>query len=114
MAINVEMGQDGFLRITLDGEMDRIAADIFMQELSPYMEAATITHPLHMIVFAGTMGKLSPRIRRYFTEANRDERTGFVVIIKGTRRLRVLAQFISKSTNQKIYSSSTQKKRRLK
>lgn len=100
MAITVEMGQDGFLRVTLDGEMDRISADIFMQELTPYMEAATVTHPLHMIIFAGSMGKLSPRIRRYFTEANRDERTGYVVIIEGTRRLRVLAQFISKAVKR--------------
>lgn len=101
MANEVVMGKDGFLRITLSGDLDRGNIEMLRQDYSPFLEASTPEIPLNNVLFAHNAGKMSSAARRYFTDLNLDPKYGFLAIVNPPRRVRVLAKFILKATGRK-------------
>ena len=49
MANEIKMGKDGFLRITLSGDLDRGNIEMLRQDYSPFLEASTPEVPLNNI-----------------------------------------------------------------
>lgn len=100
MAHELKMGEDGILRITISGDMDKSIVEIFQRDYYPFLEASTQENPLNNLIFSGRLGKLSSAARRFFTQLNHDPRYGMVALVDPPRRARVLGRFILKATNR--------------
>lgn len=100
MAHNIQMGNDGFLRINLYDDLDRGIVETLRQDFEPFIQAATPQNPLKTIFFMKSLGKISSTARKYFTDLNADPRLGLVAFINPPRRARVLGKFILKATGK--------------
>jgi hypothetical protein len=108
MPYQLTLGEDRFLRFTMQGDMDGVSVDNFNREYQLYLQASTPEAPIYMIVFAENLGRTSPKARNLYMQMNSDKRLGLVAIIKPPRVLRVLAQFILKAsgrTNIRFFES---------
>jgi hypothetical protein len=100
MAHNIQMGNDGFLRVILYDDLDRGVVESFRRDFAPFIEAATPQNPLKTIFFMDSLGKISSTARKYFTDLNADPRLGLVAFINPPRRARVLGKFILRATGK--------------
>jgi hypothetical protein len=94
------MGEDGFLRIKLSGDLDGSVIENFRQDYIPFLDASTDENPLNSMVDAHQIGKISSTARKFFTNLNHDPRYGLVALIGAPRAARVLGKFILKATNR--------------
>jgi hypothetical protein len=100
MALEVNMGDDGILRIKISGDMDRFAVEHLQREIVPFMDAATQENRLNNIIFPENLGRISYAARRFFTDLNHNPRYGMVAIVNPPRAVRVLGRFILKATQR--------------
>ncbi len=100
MTFKINMGQDGILRITLSGDMDRVIIENLRRDYAPYVNASTPENPLRNIFTFKNLGKLSSTARQYLTDLNKDPRYGLVAFIEPPRQARVLGRFITKATGR--------------
>lgn len=100
MTHNIQMGNDGILRITLFDDLERGVVDTLRRDFEPFIQAATPQNPLKAIFFLESLGKISSDARKYITELNADPRLGLVAFINPPRRARVLGKFILKATGK--------------
>ena len=98
MTFEIKMGSEGILRIKLSGNLDNGIVENFRREYSPYVDASTKENPLFNLFFLNDLGHLSPIIRHYLIELNRDPRYGFSAFVKPSRRAKVLGHLIQKAT----------------
>lgn len=98
------MGEDGILRTTIAGDLDRSVIDRLSEDYQPFLEAATASNPVNNLLHTARVGKLSSAARRFFTELTGDSRFGFAAIIDPPRRVRVLGKFILKATGRENIS----------
>ena len=101
MTHELTMGEDGILRNKMFGDVDKTAMDGFLREFNQYLNAATDTAPLNMIVYTEEIGKLTSGARRTFMEMNKDSRFGKVAMMNAPRMMRVFANFVAKATNRR-------------
>lgn len=104
MSFKIELGQDGILRVTLSGDLDRGIVENLRREYDPFVEAATHENPLRNLFYVEELGRLSSSARRYLTTLNSDSRYGPAAFVRPPRRVRVLGQFILKATGRKNIS----------
>jgi hypothetical protein len=101
MAHEISMGDDGVLRMDLIGDMDREGMEAYINDLAPFLEAATEAEPLLILTDSSRSGKLSSGARKLSVETNRDPRMGKTAVIGESRRyFRVMASFILKATGR--------------
>jgi hypothetical protein len=100
MAHTIQMGNDGILRVTLSGDLERGMIESLRRDYSPFVMAATPQSPLRTIFFMSELGKLSSSARKYFTELSADPRVGMIAFIQPSRRAKVLGKFIYKATGR--------------
>ena len=100
MAHELNMEDDGILRISLSGDLDKSVIENLRQDYSTYMAASTQENPLNNVIFASQLCKISSSARRFFAELNQDTRYGLVAFIDAPRRARVLSKFILKATKR--------------
>jgi hypothetical protein len=100
MAHNIQMGNDGILRVILYDDLDRGVVESLRRDFAPFIEAATPQNPLKTIFFMDSLGKISSTARKYFTDLNADPRLGLVAFINPPRRARVLGRFILRATGK--------------
>jgi hypothetical protein len=101
MAHEISMGDDGILRMDLIGDMDREDMGAYIEDLTPFLEAATEAEPLLVLTDSSRSGKLSSGARKLSVEINRDPRMGKTAVIgEGRRYFRVMAGFILKATGR--------------
>lgn len=100
MPHQLNMGQDGILRTTLAGDLDRSVIDRLREDYQPFLDAATTLNPLNNLLHTPRVGKISSAARRFFTELTGDPRFGLAAIINPPRRVRVLGKFILKATGR--------------
>lgn len=91
------MGNDGVLRISLDGDLDRGAVDSLDRDFLPFISAATAQSPLKALFLLGSLGNLSSTARKYLTKISADDRVGHIAFVSAPRRARVLGRFIEKA-----------------
>lgn len=113
MVHSLQMGEDGILRIELDGDLDRASINAFIKDLTPFLNAATENEPVHVINNTSKTKKYSTTARKKLTELNRDLRFGNQAIIGANRAARVLAGFILKATGRENFSFFTSEKEAL-
>lgn len=89
-----------FLRVVFTGDFDDADATAYVQELGPFLQAATAENPLRLLVDAQEVGRLSVKARKILTELNSDPRSGETAVLGVNRFLMVLAQFILKASNR--------------
>ena len=100
MPHELSMSGDGILRASLSGEIDRTVIDAFKKELDPFLEAATTDAPAAIIIDAHQAGTLSSYARRTLTSLNEDPRLGKVALLSTSRRFKVFAGFVQKTTSR--------------
>jgi hypothetical protein len=100
MAHTIVMGNDGILRVSLSGDLERSLVENLKKDYSPFILAATPQNPLKTIFFMDSLGKLSSAARNYITELSADPRGGMIAFINPPRRARVLGRFIHKATGK--------------
>jgi hypothetical protein len=100
MAHTIQMGNDGILRVTLSGDIERGMVDTLRNDFSPFVLAATAQNPLKSLFFVEALGKLSSVARKYLTELSADPRVGLIAFIKPPRRVKVLGKFIHNATGK--------------
>ncbi len=108
MAHEIHMDTDGILRVALIGEFDKGEVEFLQRGLAPFLEAATPSNPLHVILDAGRIGKLLMDARDYFTELNKDPRLGQMAVVHADAQMRVLSRFIPKASgrdNLRVFES---------
>jgi hypothetical protein len=104
MPHNLQMGEEGILRVILNGDLDKASINAFIKDLSPYLNAATETDPIHLINDSSKVRKYSSTARKTLTDLNRDLRIGNQAIIGANRASRVLSSFILKATGRENIS----------
>ena len=100
MAHELTMHNDGILRTTIAGDLDRSVVDTLQGDYQPFLEASTPAVPLNNILFPERVGRISSNARRFFTELTNDPRFGSAAIVSPPRRVRVLGKFILKATGR--------------
>lgn len=100
MTHELKMGSDGIIRLKFIGAIDIDVVEAYVQDLTPYLNAATDTNKLRIILFAGDEGKYSSDARRRFTELNQDSRMGRIAMVGANRFNRVIATIILKATGK--------------
>jgi hypothetical protein len=100
MAHTIQMGNDGILRVTLSGNLERGMMDNLQRDLSVFVTASTAESQLRSIFFVESLGKISSAARQYFTEFCGDQRVGPIALINPPRRAKVLGKFIHKATGR--------------
>jgi hypothetical protein len=99
MAYEVKMGEDGILRLSFVGFIDRDDMEGYTKEYMAFVRERAEDEPVHAIVDASRMGKMSSAARKMSIEtfSNPDPRVGKTAIVGASRYLRVLTGFILKA-----------------
>ena len=103
MPYNVDMGQDGILRIELSGDLSNGIVKTFRRELAPYVEAATPSQPLKNILYFKQVSQISPAIRHFLIDLSKDQRLGKTAFVRPSRKARVLGEFMRKASDQEKF-----------
>ena len=100
MTYQLEMGDDGILRLSFSGQIGTEEMEAFRQDFMPFLEAATDESPV--LVLSGAHGdtKYSSGARKIFMQLNRDPRIGKAATVGTARYTRVLARFVLKATGR--------------
>jgi hypothetical protein len=96
MTHELEMRDDGILRLALIGDVEKEEIEAYVRDVTPFLQAATEAEPLLILSDSSRMGKMSSAARKVFAGRIRDPRVGKVAIVGGKRYIRVLVGFISK------------------
>ena len=108
MAHEIKMGKDGILRAALVGNVEKADIDLFMKDLSPFLDASTEEIPLSLITDANRTGNYSSAARKVFTQFNHDHRIGKTAVVGANRTTRVLMHIVqraSKRDNIKLFDT---------
>lgn len=100
MAHEIKMGEDGILRISFIGDLEKPDMDAYIKDLSPFLQAATEERPLQLISDSSRAGKYSFSARKSLSELNQDARIGRTAIVGANRITRVLVQIILKASKR--------------
>lgn len=100
MTHEIQMGDDGIIRIAFGGEVTQEQVKAHHQELAPFLDGATKTVPLHAIIRLAPVTKFSSEARRMFPEMNSDSRIGHIAVLGANRFYQVLGSFIMKVTGR--------------
>lgn len=96
MAHELEMRDDGILRLALIGDVGREEIGAYFRDVTPFLEAVTEADPLLILSDSSRMSKMSSAARKVFAGRIRDPRVRKVAVVGGKRYIRVLVGFISK------------------
>ena len=108
MAHEIKMGKDGILRAALVGNVEKADIDLFMKDLSPFLDASTEEVPLSLITNANRTESYSSAARKVFTQFNHDRRIGKTAVVGADRTTRVLMHIVqraSKRDNIKLFDT---------
>jgi hypothetical protein len=94
------MRDDGVLWLAQIGDVDEEDMEAFLDELTPYLEAATEVQPLLVLSDTSRTGKLSAIARRLLAGLGRDPRLRKTAILGSGRYTRLVASFINKATGR--------------
>jgi len=102
MGHEMEMGQDGILRVKFEGFFEREDVEAYFDEYYTYLASATPEEPLHALADLRGVTKMSSAARRTIIEAfnNSDARIGKTAVVGASRYLRVLTGFILKAVGR--------------
>ncbi len=100
MTHEIEMRDDGILRMALIGDVGKEDMEVFLKDYVPFLEAATEAEPLAVLVDSVRSGKLSSKARKAFAGMNRDPRLGKVANVRSGRYTRVLIGWVLKATGR--------------
>ena len=100
MAHEVNIGDDGILRMAFIGGMDEEDTKAFREEFDPILKSATEAEPLRILVDGSRSGKYTSAARRIFVELQRSPLIGDVALVGASRYSRVLAGFVLKATGR--------------
>ncbi len=101
MPYQMLMCEDGIVKISFDGGLERDELDQFVDDVTRYLESATPEAPLRTLAIADQTGmKFSPAVRKAFTNLNADPRLGKCATVGVDRYMRVLVGFILKATRR--------------
>jgi ABC-type transporter Mla MlaB component len=103
MPYELSMGDDGILRLAFIGDIDAEDVLAYVEEYTPFSEAAIETGPLRILVDASQVGKVSSSARKALVEVYRAPGTEMMTtaIVGANRYIRVLAGFIMKALGRK-------------
>ena len=101
MTHELNMADNGILRITISGDLDRSMLEPLRKDYQPFLDASTVENPLNNLMFTENLGKISSAARKYLTDLNKSPKYGLVAFVNAPRRVRVLGKFILKATNRK-------------
>jgi len=100
MAHELQMGDDGILRMAIYGDYDDSAAETCTRDFSAFVETSTVDKPLRILNDVRQAGKVSSKARRLITGMVRDPRVGKFAIVGVDRYARVLVSFLAKAAGQ--------------
>lgn len=100
MAYEINMAQDGVLRISLKGNIDQSDMNSFLKDFNLYLEASTESSPVHSIALVEQIRNISREARNKFIELNQDKRSGNIAYVGNNRLFRVLAKFMNKAAKR--------------
>ncbi|HEY71716.1 MAG: hypothetical protein DRJ03_31940 [Chloroflexi bacterium] len=100
MAYELEMRDDGILRMAFIGDMDQQDLEAFRQEFDPFLESATEAEPLRVLVDGSRSGKYTSGARKIFVDLYRSLKIGNVALVAAPRYSRVLVGFVLKATGR--------------
>ena len=102
MPYEAHLRQDGILRVKFVGDIDEEDWMAYSAEYTPLVETITDAQPLHFLVDASEIGKISAPARKILLDAFRypDPRIGNTAMLGASRYVRVLASFILKATGR--------------
>jgi hypothetical protein len=100
MAHKLSMGDDGILRVALIGDIGTESIDAFLEDITPFLEAATEEEPLLVLAESGSTGKYSSAARKRFAELLREPRVKKVALVNARRYVRVLISFILRAAGR--------------
>ena len=103
MAHELQMGDDGILRVSYIGDMDEEDVEAYIRDLAPFREAATEERPLVFLIDTSRLGKASSAARKTFAELAKEPRIGRSALIGARRYVRVMAGFLAKATGRENY-----------
>ena len=95
-----------FIKEITDADADR-----YLEEITPYLDQATPHNPLHLLVYAQNVGKVSGKARQVFTDLNRNPGAGKLAVFGLNRTLKVLAVFMNKASgrqNIRVFDDETE------
>lgn len=100
MEYELDMGDDGILRLAFIGDPDEAIMQPFVRDFTPFLEAATAEKPLLVLADSGQSGKYPPAVRKLFADMNRDPRIGKAAVVGASRYTRVMAGFVLKAARR--------------
>lgn len=100
MAHEIKMGKDGILRAALIGNVEKADIEMFMKDLSPFLDASTEEVPLNLITNAHRTEKYSSAARKVYSQFNHDHRIGKSAVIGADRTTRVLMHIVLRASNR--------------
>jgi hypothetical protein len=101
MPYQIMVREDGIVKISFEGALERDELDQFVDDVTRCMESATPETPLCTLVIADQTGmRFSPAVRKALTNLNADPRLGKCATVGIDRYTRVLVGFILKATRR--------------
>jgi hypothetical protein len=99
------------LRLEFSGEVTEADTERYRVEVAPYLSQVTPQDPLHFLIYARNVSRVSSKARQFFTELNKDPKFGKLAVLGLNRALKVLAVFMSKASgrhNIRIFDDEAQ------
>ncbi len=100
MAHQLKMGDDAILRVAFVGDVGKEDIEAFIEDFTPFLEAAAEAEPLFVLMDVSQGGKASSAARKIIAELSRNPRLRKVGIVGITSYARVLAGFLNKATGR--------------
>ena len=100
MAQQVNLIAANIVKIEFIGDVTDEDALQNSDQIDQYMANLPADEPLHFLVDATRMGKISTKARHVFTERNKNPKVGNTAIYGVNRALKVLGIFISKASKR--------------
>jgi hypothetical protein len=100
MTHELNLGQDGILRVSFSGSVERADIETYTSDLEPFLGQASADMPLQFIAYAGREDRFSLAARHKMAELNADPRIGKVAVLGAARLNLVLGTIILKFTQR--------------
>jgi len=99
MAYELNMGDDGILRLTIIGDFGKEDAEAYLRESAPFQKEAR-SGSLFVLVDTRQSGKVNSQARKTMIELIRENREGKVAVLGLSRYVRVSVGFVNRATGR--------------
>lgn len=100
MAYSLNLGKDGILYVSINGEFTEDQLSNYIQELNEVVSTVPAGQKLKSFIDTTELGRVNPNLRRMTGDFMNDPRLGATAVLGNSRVVKVMIDFVLKASGR--------------